>query len=198
METPQEDSVAAHFPEGLIDAVFEYGVDLIGRRIFLHENVTEGSVGLAIRGLYFLDSMANRKIELFVASYGGLLDDAFALYDAMSQCRSEIHTVAIGKCQSAAPLILLGGDVRWAGPNCQFMLHDVSLDGSDEPMMPDQLEAHTKAAKASMDNYAALLGERTNREKAFWKRKFAKRADSFFTAEEAQEWGIVHHLWSEK
>ena len=89
-----------------LQAALEYGLDVKGRRIFLHGDVDERSIGAAIRGMYLLADLKNDPIELFIASYGGYVDEAFALHDVTRTIRVPVHTVALGKCQSAAPLLV--------------------------------------------------------------------------------------------
>lgn len=181
-----------------LDAALEHGVDVKGRRIFLHGDVGEESIGVAIRAMYLLADMEKSPIELYVTSYGGELDEAFAMHDVTRTIKVPVHTVALGKCMSAAPLLVACGEAgyRWASEHTQFMLHDCSLDAGEGS--PIAIEAHVAAAKAQMVRYAELLEMYTNKPKAHWTRMFKRRADKFFSAEEALEWGLIDGIWSEK
>lgn len=186
-----------------IMAALEHGVDVRGRRIFLHGGVDEQSIGVAIRAMYLLADIKTSKpedgrIELFVTSYGGDLDEAFVLHDVTRTIQVPVHTVALGKCMSAAPLLVACGQKgkRWASENCQFMMHDVSLDEIDGS--PAYIAAHVEAAKAQMQQYATLLGKYTDKPKAHWTRMFKNKSDKFFSAEEALEWGLIDNIWAEK
>lgn len=180
-----------------LTAALEMGVDIKGRRIFLHGGVDEASIGIAIRALYLMEDSKD-PIELFVASYGGDLDEAFALHDVTRTIKVPVHTVALGKCMSAAPLLVACGQKgeRYASENCQFMMHDCSLDVPDGS--PTYIDAHVKAARAQMVRYAELLAKYTNKPKSHWTRFFQMRSDKFFSAEEAQEWGLIDSIWAEK
>lgn len=181
-----------------LTAALEKGIDIKGRRIFLHAAVDEDSIGLAIRAMYLLSDMSKEPIELFVCSYGGELDEAFALHDVTRTIKVPVHTVALGKCMSAAPLLVACGQrgERWASEHTQFMLHDCALE--IEEGSPVAITAHVEAAKAQMIRYAELLGKYTNKPKSYWTRMFGQRADKFFSAEDAQEWGLIDQIWSEK
>jgi ATP-dependent Clp protease, protease subunit len=182
-----------------LTAALEKGIDISGRRIFLHGDVDEGSIGLAIRGMYLLADLDDSKpIELYVMSYGGDLDEAFALHDVTRTIPVPVHTVALGKCMSAAPLLVACGHKgkRWASENCQFMLHDCSLDV--EESSPVAIQAHVEAARAQMVTYAELLAKYTDKPKGHWTRMFGMRSDKFFSAEEALDWGLIDQIWSEK
>ena len=106
------------------------------------------------------------------------------------------HKHLEGNC--AAPLLVACGEPgeRWASEHTQFMLHDCSLDAGEGS--PIAIDAHVSAAKAQMVRYAELLEKYTNKPKAHWTRMFNRRADKFFSAEEALEWGLIDGIWSEK
>jgi len=181
-----------------LTAALEKGVDVGGRRIFLHGDVGEDTIALAIRAMYLLSDMSKEPIELFVTSYGGDLDEAFALHDVTRTIKVPVHTVALGKCMSAAPLLVACGQKghRWASEHTQFMLHDVSLDGVEGN--PVAIEAHITAARIQMARYAELLAKYTDKPKSHWTRMFQMRSDKFFSADDALEWGLIDSIWSEK
>ena len=181
-----------------LTAALEHGVDVKGRRVFLHGGVDEDSIGMAIRAMYLMADMKPEPIELFVCSYGGELDEAFALHDVTRTIAVPVHTVALGKCMSAAPLLVACGQKgkRWASEHTQFMLHDCCLE--PEEGSPVSIAAHVEAAKAQMTRYAELLAKYTDKHKGHWQRMFQMRSDKFFSAEEAQEWGLIDSIWSEK
>lgn len=182
-----------------LSAALEKGVDVRGRRIFLHGGVDEDTIGIAIRAMYLMADLNEKEpIELVVTSYGGDLDEAFALHDVTRTIKVPVHTVALGKCMSAAPLLVACGErgERYCSEHVQFMLHDCTLDV--EEGSPTAIAAHVDAARAQMDRYAELLAKYTKKAKGHWTRMFKQRADKFFSAEEAAEWGLIDTIWSEK
>jgi ATP-dependent Clp endopeptidase proteolytic subunit ClpP len=172
-----------------------YGVDVQGRRIFLHSDIEETSMALIVRALYLLSTDSN-PVELFVTSYGGSLDDAFALHDVTRTIDIPVHTVALGKCMSAAPLLVACGDVRYATENTLFMLHDIWFSMVDG--RPREIEAHTRVATKQVNRYADLLARYTKRPKGHWRRLMRRGTDQFFGAEQALDWGLIDQIWSEK
>ncbi len=187
------------FARGSITAALEHGIDIAGRRVFLHGGVDEDSIGLAIRGIYMLADLRPEPIELIVSSYGGELDEAFALHDVTRIIEVPIHTVALGKVMSAAPLLVACGKrgERYATENTTFMLHGASIE-MDEMSM-ENIASHTAITELMMDRYATLLSRYTKkRDKRFWKRIFGSKADKFFDAEQALRWGIIDQIWSQK
>lgn len=185
--------------QSILEAAITHGIDIAGRRIFLHGDVAEESIALVVRGLYLMSDLdAGAPVELFVTSYGGTLDDAFALHDVTRTIKCPVGTVALGKCMSAAPLLVACGapGERWATPNTTFMLHDASLDEVEGN--PQQVEQEGRLTREMMGRYAGLLGKYTKKPKRFWRSIFDKKVDRYFTATEALEWGLIDSIWEEK
>ena len=183
-----------------IEAALAHGIDITGRKVFLHSDVDEMSIARTIRGLYLLDNVCQDPIELFVSSFGGSLEDAFALHDVTRTIKSPVHTIALGKCMSAAPLLVACGQKkeRYATENTLFMLHDVRLYYDTAVEFPEELANVANVSRHLMDKYATLLGKYTKKRKTYWQEIFAKRTDTYFIADEAIALGIADAVWSEK
>tara|TARA_R110002167_G_scaffold93122_1_gene249792 strand:+ start:22704 stop:23273 length:570 start_codon:yes stop_codon:yes gene_type:complete len=180
-----------------IAAALEHGVDVEGRRIFLQGDVASDSIAVAVRGLYLLADMADAPIELYVASYGGDIDEAFQLHDVTRTIKVPVHTTALGVCMSAAPFLVACGQKghRYAAENTQFMMHTASLE-LDGQIGHASLELeNTRKRCERMDR---LLAKYTKKDYRFWAKFTKSSQDHYFGAEEALEWGIIDHIWSEK
>lgn len=181
-----------------LEAVLEYGVDMLGRKVYLHGDVEEDTIGRVIRGMYVLGTVSDKPIELFVSSYGGVVDESMALHDVTRTIGCPVHTIALGKCMSAAPLLVACGEPghRYATENTVFMLHDSHFD--DVEGRPDDLQVLIDLEKASLGAYAKLLARYSKKPPVFWRNIFRRKTDRYFTATEAQEWGMIDHIWEEK
>ena len=180
-----------------IAAALEHGVDVEGRRIFLQGDVESDSIALAVRGLYLLADQSDEPIDLFVASYGGDIDEAFQLHDVTRTIRVPVRTTALGVCMSAAPFLVACGQKghRYAAENTQFMMHTASLE-LDGQLGHASLELeHTRKRCERMDR---LLAKYTKKDYRFWAKFTKSSRDHYFGAEEALEWGIIDQIWSEK
>ena len=185
--------------QGSIEAALQHGIDVNGRRVFMHGGVDEGTIGMAIRGMYMLAGISREPIELIISSYGGDLDEAFALHDVTRTLKVPITTLALGKCMSAAPILVACGQrgERYATENTLFMLHDAELDVPGDST--SNIRESVRVTEEMMARYATLLSRYTKkRDKRFWLRIFARKHDTFFGAEQALEWGIIDQIWSEK
>ena len=181
-----------------VDAYFEYGVDVANRRVFLLDDVSEVSIGIVMKGLYFMYSEKTESIELFIGSFGGSEYDMFALYDVCRTLRSPIHTIAIGKNMSAAPLLVAAGEPgqRWATPNTWFMIHEG--EGDTGLVHKDNMLSAAKHQKQLSERWYDLMARHTNKDRKWWERICSKAADYYLDAEEAQELGIIDHIWDQK
>lgn len=178
-----------------IETSLQYGVCLSTRRVFLHGDLDEASVGIAIRALHFFEAKSPTSAQLILSSCGGDLDEAFGLHDTIQSLDIDIEVRAIGKCMSAAPLLLACGRQGWrtAGENTQFMLHAASLEMPDTSLKGAQ--AAVTATKKKMDQYAEMLALYTCKDEAHWKRRLQSSTDRYFDAEEALEWGLIDSIW---
>jgi len=183
-----------------VDAYFDHGVDVTNRRVFLFDDVDDASIGIVIKGLYLMESFnSSEPIELFVGSFGGSVYEMFGLYDVLQNgLRCPVHTVAIGKCMSAAPLLVAAGErgKRWATPHVQFMVHRGNAGVESDRVEAAAAEvSHVKAMDALWNK---LMARHTNKTATHWERICRKVQDSYFDADTAIEWGIVDQIWSEK
>ncbi len=180
-----------------IEATLGYGVDVVGRRIFLHGDVDEDSIALAIRALYLMADLEDKPIELFVASYGGDIDEAFALHDVTRTVKVPVHTIALGMCMSAAPFLVACGQPghRYASENCGFMLHTASFE-AEGPML--NIAGTAEAIRSRCERMDRLLAKYTTKPFSFWAKFSKSGVDHYFGAEQALEWGLIDHIWAEK
>lgn len=188
----------ARITKDWIEAYFNFGIDRINRRIFMFDGVDEDSIGMVIKGLYYMDAESDKPIELFIGSFGGSEYEMYALYDVIGTLNSPIHTTAIGKCMSAAPLLVARGEpgFRYATPNTWFMVHQ-SWDDFGERRV-DEIKKDIRHYEAMGKKWYELMASHTNQTAAFWKKHCEQVGDKYFDAYQAQEWGLIDHIWDEK
>lgn len=189
----------ARISKDWVDAYFEYGIDVVNRKVFLFDDVDSNSIGAVIKGLYLMEVNDNSKpIELFVGSFGGSEYEMFALYDVCRTLVSPVHTIAMGKCMSAAPLLVAAGEEgnRYATPNTFFMVHESWEDFGQKRM--DELELDLKHYREMGKQWGMLMEKHSKKPAKFWLDICKKSGDHFFNAEQALEWGLIDHIWEEK
>ncbi len=178
-------------------AALEYGIDVEGRRIFLQGDVDSDNIAIAIRGMYLMADDSPNPIDLYIASYGGDIDETFALHDVTRTIRVPVHTTALGMCMSAAPFLVACGHPgeRYASENCEFMLHTASMELNGTMM---NMEGTVEATKRRCERMDRLLAKYTKMPYRHWA-KFSKAStDHYFGAEQALEWGLIDEIWCKK
>lgn len=107
--------------------------------------------------------------------------------DHLAANPTAIH--ATGQCMSAAVPILASGikGGRSASPSTVFMIHKAKIR-----LIADTDEANTEIAQLNreQDFYWAVLGVRTRRKAAWWKKQ-CETGLLYFTAQEALAWGLI-------
>ena len=187
------------FPKEWIETYFEYGVDLLNRRIFLLSEMNEDSISYTIKGLYLMEAENSEAlIEFFIGSCGGSEYEMYALYDVMNSIKCPISTCALGKCLSAAPLLVASGKLgeRYATPNTWFMVHQ----SWDEEMggRVDEVNKLIRHYCEMEKQWYDLMSKHTKKSVIFWKKMCKNIGDSYFNVEKAIEYGIIDHIWTEK
>ena len=165
-------------PEGTIETLLKWGVDVKARRVFFHggfgswdpglEEFGESSVEVSIRALTYLDN-TDGEIELWIKSPGGDIDEMWGLYDIIRTRSNVIHTIGFGEVASAGCLILAAGDKRSVTENCWFMWHGQTADMGEATMA--EARARLASWKRQSDKWIEVMGKRTNRDSAFWQEK---------------------------
>ena len=187
-------------PKDQLEAYFEYGVDVTNRCIFLIGEINEEVSAHVLKGLYLMENQNDKHlpIELRVSSYGGDIYDMFALHDVTRTLKCPVHTIGIGKIMSAAVLLVASGEknYRWAGEHTSFMIHVPSWDTDNQKLHDHKISL--KEGERLWSNWYKLMAKYTKRPVSFWTKLCNKRDDIYFDAYQAQEWGIIDHIWDEK
>lgn len=176
------------------DNYYSYGIDPRRRRIFLDEDIDDGSIGRLVQSIYVLADKSSQEyskpIEIIISSCGGCEYEMFAAYDLIrSLSETHIKTVAIGKVMSAAPLILAAGDERYCYPTTQFMVHESWYEMAER-------HNNAKATVAHFEDmtklWAEKMAERTNLTAKQWLNLTEKTGrDKYFGAKQALKYGLV-------
>jgi len=68
----------------------------------------------------------NRPIIIYINSPGGQVFDLLAMMACMDSVPNPKVTVGMGQAMSCGAVLLGHGDIRFAAPNCQIMVHEIS------------------------------------------------------------------------
>lgn len=166
-------------------------VNLMDNRvIFLNGEITDSSAKEIIEQLLKLDMSNNKKdITLFINSGGGSVPASLALFDMMNYIKSDIKTIGIGKCSSAASLILLNGTKgkRYMTKNAEVMIHEVS-SGSFGKV--SEMKEDLNHSMIVNEKVLKIISDRTNKSIKHIKATI-KNKDNWMNANQALKFGFV-------
>jgi len=160
------------------------------REIELDGTIDRAKAMDTIRALRFLaEEDTEKPITLLINSEGGSVVDGLAIFDTMRALPCPVRTICAGEASSMAAIILAGGSKgnRYILPNGQVMIHDPILTGCGGPALT--VDAISQRLMRTRKLVAEILAECTGRSVEEILEKTAK--DSFFTADEAVEFGLV-------
>ncbi len=93
------------------------------RNLFLFGQITELLSLDIIEGLLKFDDKNHEPIILRINSGGGELPSAYGIIDTMRFIKSKVITYITGRAASAAALISISGNGRWASKNSVWCTH---------------------------------------------------------------------------
>lgn len=163
------------------------------RIVFITGPIDDGLAALITAQLLFLESENPKKgIDMYINSPGGYVSSGLAIYDTMQYIRCPISTVCIGQAASMGSLLLAAGgkDMRTALPNARVMVHQPS--GGYSGVATD-IERHAEEIIELKHRLNNIYVKHTGRDYEAIERKLDR--DTFMTAEEAVEFGIVDKVY---
>lgn len=166
------------------------------RVIFLSEDITR-EVGATISALLlYFDSLDHEKdITILINSNGGDASALSAMYDTMQMIKAPVKTVCMGKCYSAAAVLLATGSAgkRFAFKNSQVMIHGLQctfpvLGESDSTSTEKYFHFLMKSNDTIMKMLSKHIGKPAEEVEKDCQR------DLYLTAEQALAYGIIDKI----
>ena len=162
------------------------------RIIFLTGPVFDEVASLICAQLLYLESdNPNKDIAFYINSPGGIVTAGLAIYDTMQYIRPEVSTVCVGQAASMGSLLLAAGSAgkRFALPNSRIMVHQPS-GGAQGQASDIEIQAREilKLRHRLNEIYVTHTGQ------ALDVIEQSVDRDKFLSAEEAQSFGIVDQV----
>jgi ATP-dependent Clp protease, protease subunit len=166
------------------------------RIIFVTGGIDDGVAALITSQLLFLESEnPKREIAMYINSPGGYVSSGLAVYDTMQYVRCPISTMCIGQAASMGSLLLAAGEkgLRYALPNSRVMLHQPSGGYSG---VASDIERHAEEIIEMKRRLNNIYVRHTGLPYEIIERKLDR--DTFLTAEQAMEFGIVDKVFEHR
>ncbi len=162
------------------------------RIIFIRGGIGEGYADAVVAQLLFLESDSPEEdIYMYINSPGGLINEMYGIYDAMSYVKSDIITMGYGQCASAGSFLLAAGTKgkRYVLPNVNIMIHELAGGSSGKfNDIKNSYKHMEKVYEKMAKHYVEFTGQNLDKIKNDMERDF------YMSAEEAKEYGLIDEI----
>jgi len=185
--------VTEHKPLGSLEDEIERTL-LQDRRLMFGDEVNQETAMQAIRKLWYLELTAPGKpITLIINSPGGSVDAGFAVWDQIKMISSPVTTLVTGLAASMGSILSLCAvkGRRLATPNARIMIHQPSIHGAVRGPASD-IEIHAREILRTRARIIDLYVEASGKPRETI--AAAIERDTFLTAQEAKEFGLIDRI----
>jgi ATP-dependent Clp protease, protease subunit len=168
------------------------------RIIMVNGPIEDGIANLVVAQLLFLASeSAEREINLYITSPGGVVRAGLAIYDTMRQLPCPVATTCVGYAASFGTILLLAGDRgrRRALPNARIHLHQPLIQGGGIEGQATDIDIHAREILHMRDTLNGIIHKHTGQSMERIKKDTER--DFFLSAQEAVAYGIIDEVLPE-
>mmetsp|Transcript_22891 Transcript_22891/g.90793 ORF Transcript_22891/g.90793 Transcript_22891/m.90793 type:complete len:238 (-) Transcript_22891:1103-1816(-) len=162
------------------------------RVVMLSGPVTDDLAATVTAQLLYLEAEdPGAPISLYINSPGGSVTAGLAIYDTMRYIRAPVGTLCLGQAASMGSLLVAAGErgMRQILPNAKVMLHQPSGGVSGQA---SDLAIHAEEILRTRRTLNDIYVHHTSKDLAEIER--VTERDTFFTAKEALEFGVVDEV----
>jgi len=192
-----------YVPQAIIPTVIEssprgdrafdiYSLLLRERIVFLNTPINDRVANTIIAQLLFLEREdADRDINLYISSPGGVIRSGLAIYDTMQLINPDVATICLGMAASMGSFILAGGakGKRYSLPNSTIHTHQ-AMGGAQGQASDIEIAAREIIRLERQLN--TILAENTGQ--PYEKVAQDSSRDFYLTAEDALEYGWIDEI----
>jgi len=143
---------------------------------------------------------ANRRdqnIFLYINSPGGDVDAGYAIYETLRLSGKRIISYAVNHVYSCAVLVYMAGDIRFANPHSDFMIHEPYHEISDDKMSVKGYQKNMEDLSECVNEFFNVICSRTEHLTIAKLKKYIQKApegDWYFKSDLAMKLGITHEM----
>lgn len=134
-------------------------------------------------------------IPVIINSYGGQVDSLLGMIDIIESCPKPVATIASGVAMSCGAVLLAAGTkgYRFAGPNAQIMIHQITT--GEQGKMSD-FEVGVAQSKKISKKLFDLLNKLSGKKAGFYEALIKKtnHADVYLEPKDALRHGLIDHV----
>ena len=162
------------------------------RIIILGSGVNDAVASSLVAQMLFLESEdAEKDINFYINSPGGLVTAGLGIYDTMQYIKPDISTLCIGQAASMGSFLLAAGTKgkRFSLPNSRIMVHQPSAGFQGQAT---DIEIHAKEVLSLKKRLNEIYSKHTG--KSVDEVKSALERDNFMTADVAKSFGLIDEV----
>lgn len=166
-----------------------YSLLLKERIVFMGMPINDQIANLIVAQLLFLDREdADRRIQMYINSPGGVVYAGLAIYDTMQQISADVSTTAVGLTASFGTVLLASGrpNMRMALPNATIHMHQ-PLGGAQGQASDIVIQANEIVRLKDLLN--EVFVKHTGKPKEVIERDTDR--DIYFSAQQAVDYGLI-------
>ena len=169
----------------------EWGINIKSNTMYLTYEIEQDTLyAVMTRFDNFVQHNEDKDINLVLSSYGGDVYSMLGIIDYFKTLPVKVNTHCYGACMSAAAVILsCGTGKRSMTQNSTVMVHEGSAFEAGKTTDVLKGADHLKKLQSNINR---ILGEVTGKDQEFWEE--VSRQDTYLTAEECLEYGIVDEI----
>ena len=164
------------------------------RIIMLNGPVEDMMANTIVAQLLFLESEnPDKEISLFINSPGGVITSGMSIYDTMQFIKCDVATYVMGQACSMGSFLAQAGQAgkRYMLPYARHMIHQPS--GGARGMQSD-IEIQYKEITKMKDVLTKLYVKHNTKGKTYAEFERDMDRDTFMSAEEALEYGLIDKI----
>lgn len=164
------------------------------RIIMLNGPVEDMMANTIVAQLLFLESEnPDKEISLFINSPGGVITSGMSIYDTMQFIRCPVATYVMGQACSMGSFLAQAGAAgkRYMLPYARHMIHQPS--GGARGMQSD-IEIQYKEITKMKDILTKLYVKHNTKGKTYAQLEHDMDRDTFMSAQEALEYGLIDKI----
>lgn len=148
-----------------VDPAAEVPIMLLNKHIGMDAIDGPGIMGADFQAeLLALDAMGKESIQVWINSPGGVILDAYAIYNAILKSKTKVDTYAVGIAASSAALIFQAGRNRVMADYSILMYHNPQGDGDAKVMDAFKTSIVTMVASKNPEISSELISKMMNSE----------------------------------
>ncbi len=190
-------------PENIIPMVIEtsargerafdiYSMLLKERIVYLGTPINDQVSNLIVAQLLYLEREdADKDINLYINSPGGVITSGLAIYDTMQLVKCDVSTICVGMAASMGTVLLCSGapGKRFALPNSTIHMHQAMGGASGQAT---DIEIAAREILRMQDKIRTILSTHTGQ--SYEKIARDTDRDYYLAAEDAKEYGLVDEI----